>query len=133
MAMTGAPTSAIADLAACSGDRPSVSSRCCTASTTTIASSTTIPIARTSPNSVNVLIEKPSAVNAANVPTSEIGTTRIGINVARQLCRNRNTTSTTRAKASTSVVTTSFSDSVTNGVVLYGIEYCRPAGKRSAC
>jgi len=49
---------------------------------------------------------------------SEIGTARIGISVARQLCRKRNTTSVTSTKAMKSVFTTSFSDSVTNGVVV---------------
>src|SRR4030095_14086163 len=97
-------------------------SRCCTASTTTMASSTTMPIASTSPNSVSVLMEKPIAAKAPNVPMSEIGTTRIGITVARQLCRNRNTTNTTSTKAMISVLITSFSDSVTKGVVLYAIE-----------
>ena len=63
-------------------------------------------------------MEKPSAANAAKVPMREIGTTRIGISVARQLCRNRNTTNTTSTKAMSSVLITSFRDSVTNGVVL---------------
>src|SRR5205823_14769564 len=89
IAITGPPTSAIADLVASIGVIPPASSRCCTASTTTLASSTTMPMASTSPNNVSVLMEKPSAANAPKVPMSEIGTTRIGINVARQLCRNR--------------------------------------------
>ena len=62
-----------------------------------------MPMASTRPKSVSVLIEKPSAAKAAKVPMSEIGTTRIGISVARQLCRNRNTTITTSTKASNSV------------------------------
>ena len=45
-----------------------------TFSTTTIASSTTIPIASTRPNNVNVLIEKPSRYRKAKVPTTETGT-----------------------------------------------------------
>ncbi len=83
-----------------------------------MASSTTMPMASTMPNSVSVLMEKPSAEKAANVPTSEIGTARIGISVARQLCKNRNTTIATSRKASNSVLTTSFRDSVTKGVVV---------------
>jgi len=47
---------------------------CCTPSTTTIASSTTRPIARTRPNIESVLIEKPNSGNRTNVPTSETGT-----------------------------------------------------------
>ncbi len=77
-----------------------------------------MPIASTIPNSVSVLIEKPSAWNAANVPISEIGTTRIGIRVARQLCRKRYTTSTTSTNAMPRVIATSFSDSITKGVVV---------------
>ena len=42
-----------------------------TFSTTTIASSTTMPIASTRPNSVSRLIEKPSASMPANVATSD--------------------------------------------------------------
>ena len=96
--------------------------RSSTASTTTIASSTTTPIASTSPNRVSVLIEKPRAAKAAKVPTSDTGTTMTGMSVARQLCRKRYTTSMTSRKATPSVIITSFSDSMTNGVVLYGIE-----------
>ncbi len=118
IAITGPPTSAIAALVASMGVTPPWSRRCCTASTTTIASSTTMPMASTSPKRVSVLMEKPSAEKAAKVPMREIGTTTIGISVARQLCRKRNTTMTTSTKATKSVFTTSFSDSVTNGVVL---------------
>ena len=73
---------------------------CSTASTTTMASSTTMPMARTIPKSVSVLTEKPRRMNAANVPTRDTGTARIGIKVARQLCRKRNTTMSTSASAS---------------------------------
>ena len=45
-----------------------------TFSTTTIASSTTMPMASTSPNRVSVLIEKPKSSMNANVPTIETGT-----------------------------------------------------------
>ena len=60
-------------------------------------------MASTRPNSDSVLIEKPSSGKTANVPISETGTASIGISVARQFCRNRNTTMTTRTIASTSV------------------------------
>ena len=49
------------------------------------------------------------------------GTASIGISVARQLCRKRNTTSVTSSIASTSVITTSLIEAVTNGVVSNGI------------
>ena len=48
-------------------------------STTMIASSTTRPIARTSPHIVSVLIENPKAAIIANVATSETGIAIIGI------------------------------------------------------
>ena len=88
-----------------------------TFSITTIASSTTMPIASTMPNSVSMLIEKPSAVMPMKVPMIETGTARIGISVARRLCRNRNTTSTTSTSASKKVWTTSLIDACVNSVV----------------
>src|SRR5919205_305418 len=60
-----------------------------TFSTTTIASSTTIPIASTSPNSERVLIEKPLASITANVPTIEIGTAASGMIDARHVAQAR--------------------------------------------
>ena len=74
-----------------------------TFSTTTIASSTTIPIASTRPNMVSVLIENPSRGKKMNVPMSETGTVIRGMMVARKLWRNTNTTRLTRMKASISV------------------------------
>ena len=78
-----------------------------TFSSTTIASSTTMPIASTMPNNVSVLIENPNSSIAASVPISETGTASIGMIVARQFCRNTNTTAKTSSIASASVVTTS--------------------------
>ena len=62
MATTGPLTSSIACLAASLGERPNSAMLRSTFSTTTIASSTTMPIASTMPNRVSMLIEKPSAV-----------------------------------------------------------------------
>ena len=70
-------------------------------SMTTIASSTTSPVASVSPKSVSVLIENVSD----------------GMSVVRQSCRNRKMTSTTSAIATSNVVTTSLIDSLTNNVV----------------
>ena len=78
-----------------------------TFSTTTIASSTTMPMASTSPNNDSVLTEKPDASITANVPTIEIGTAASGITDARHVCRNNTTTMTTISVASSSVRTTS--------------------------
>ena len=88
-----------------------------TSSTTTIASSTTMPIASTSASSETVLAEKPSASITANVPISDTGTAISGISVARKLPRNRKTTITTRMKASIRVWTTSSMLSLTKAVV----------------
>ena len=52
-----------------------------TFSTTTIASSTMMPIASTMPNIVSTLIEKPATSITANVPSSAIGATMAGMSV----------------------------------------------------
>jgi hypothetical protein len=100
-----------------------------TFSITTIASSTTMPIARTSPNSVSVLMVKPSACSPRKVPMMLTGTAIIGITVARQLLRKRNTTSVTSSIASISVLTTSSIEAVMKGVVSNGTANRTPAGK----
>ena len=99
------------------------------ASTTTIASSTTRPTASTSPNSDSVLTENPTAGKNMNAPTSETGTVRSGISVARQLCRKMNTTSVTSAIASSSVFTISLAPSVTGTVVSSVSADCMSGGK----
>ena len=88
-----------------------------TASTTTIASSTTMPMASTRPNIVSVLTEKPSIGKNMNVPMSDTGTVSSGISVARRLCRKMNTTSVTRMTASKKVWMISSIDASTAGVV----------------
>ena len=99
-------------------------------SMTTIASSTTSPVASMMPNSVRVLIEKPSSLMKANVPISDTGIVTAGISVLRQSCRNRNITSMTKMMASTSVFSTSRMDSPTKVVVSKAISYSSPGGKR---
>src|SRR5271170_3131520 len=74
----GAVISAIAALTARIGGTPR-SRYFSTFSTTMIASSTTRPMARTSPQSVSVLIEKPKAAIIANVAISETGIASIGM------------------------------------------------------
>ena len=104
IAMIGATISPIAFLVASLAESSGSSSITrSTFSTTTIASSTTMPIASTSASSETVLALKPSASMTAKVPISETGTAMIGISVVRSLPRNRNTTSATRTNASTSV------------------------------
>ncbi|KAG1276757.1 hypothetical protein G6F64_014774 [Rhizopus arrhizus] len=62
-------------------DRPSSAMMRSTFSTTTMASSTRMPMASTMPNMVSTLIEKPSARITAKVPSSAIGATSAGISV----------------------------------------------------
>ena len=116
MPITGAETSSIALIVASRGESP-CSMPTSTASTTTIASSTTRPIASTSPSSESVLIEKPSIGKKMKAPISETGTAISGISVARQPCRNRKTTMITSTIASTSVCTISLMPSLTGSVV----------------
>src|SRR5579884_3399075 len=102
VAMMGLVTSLMARFAASGGDNPSAMLRS-TFSTTTMASSTTMPMASTKPNSERLLIEKPTASITANVPTSETGTAANGMMDARHVCKKRTTTMTTKTIASTSV------------------------------
>jgi hypothetical protein len=66
---------------ACSGGRPSSLMMRSTFSTTTMASSTTIPMTSTMPNMVSTLIEKPSTKSVAKLPSSATGTTSVGMMV----------------------------------------------------
>ena len=105
------PTSSIVRWAASKGDMPSRMLRS-TFSTTTIASSTTMPTASTRPNRDRLLSDTPKATRIVNVPTRETGIAMTGMIVARQLCRNRNTTPTTRRIATKIVTMTSWIDFV---------------------
>ncbi|CKS40024.1 Uncharacterised protein [Mycobacterium tuberculosis] len=81
-----------------------------------MASSTTMPMASTSPNRLSALIEKPSTCSTAKVPITDTGTASSGMMEARQVCRNRITTSTTSMMASSSVWITDSIDARTNCV-----------------
>ena len=116
IATTGPDTSSIALSVAALGSMP-CSMWCITASTTTIASSTTMPIASTSPSSDSTLIEKPSSGKKMKAPTRETGTVSSGISVARQFCRKMKTTRMTRKTASKRVWTISLMPSSTGMVV----------------
>ena len=82
-----------------------------------MASSTTMPMASTSPNKVRLFRVKPMAAMTANVPTMATGTAMSGISVERQFCKKISTTMATRMMASRSVLNTSRIDSLMNGVV----------------
>ena len=77
-----------------------------TASTTTMASSTTVPMASTNANSVSRFSENPARVTMTKVPISDTITEILGIIVALTFCRKKNTTRITRMIAMTSVSTT---------------------------
>ena len=100
-----------------------------TFSTTTIASSLRMPMATTMPNSDSRLSEMPNRCNPTQVPISATGTTSDGISVARQLCKNRNTTMVTSSSASTMLRTTLLTEVVMNGVVSKGTLQTTPFGK----
>ena len=102
VAMTGPVISAIALTAASFGERPSARWRLAF-STTTIASSTTIPIARTIPNSESIFSEKPMPFMIAKVPISDTGIAATGTIVARQSCKKTKITMTTNTTARASV------------------------------
>src|SRR5262249_52498219 len=89
VAITAPATSFIAtDAALCGSVIPSTMCRS-TFSITTMASSTTSPVASVIPNKVSVLIENPSSCTKMNVPISDTGIVIAGINVVRQSCKNR--------------------------------------------
>ena len=76
-------------------------------SITTMASSTTKPVAMVRAISERLLRLKPNRYMAPSVPTSDSGTERLGIRVARVLRRNTKITSTTRMTARVSSYSTS--------------------------
>ena len=99
-------------------------------SMTTIASSTTSPVARVMPKRVSVLIEKPRALAKAKVPISDTGMVTAGMTVLRSVCRKTKMTSTTRRTATPRVKRTSLSDSLTTRVVSKAMRNFTPGGKR---
>ena len=115
VATIGPVTSRIAWRVASSGFRPRAMLRS-TFSTTTMASSTTMPMASTRPKSDSAFSEKPNRRITAKVPISDTGTAISGMIEARQVCRNRITTSTTSSIASSSVCTTAWIEPRTNTV-----------------
>ena len=115
MAMIGPVTSRMALIVASRGLSPFSMLRS-TFSTTTMASSTTMPMARTSPNKDSALIENPNRYMNVNVPTIDTGTDSNGMIDARQVCRNRITTRTTRPTAISNVSITAAIDPRTKTV-----------------
>ena len=81
-----------------------------------MASSTTMPTASTRPNSDRLLSVKPNIAMKKKVPISDTGMATSGMMAARQVCRNRITTSTTSMIASTIVSCTASTDCWMNWV-----------------
>ena len=100
VAMTALVTSAIAREVATCGSECSIEICRCTFSMTTIASSTTRPVANVIPNNVRELIEKPKMRIKAKVPIRETGIVTAGMIVARQSSRKRKITAITMMTAS---------------------------------
>ena len=100
-------------------------------SMTTIASSTTMPVASTIPKSVRVLMEKSNALTKAKAPTNDTGIVTVGMMVLRQFWRKRKITRMTSRIASPSVFRTSRIDSRTTDVFSNAMRYWRPGGKFS--
>ena len=90
-------------------------------SMTTMASSTTNPVASVMPNRVSVLMENPSSLTKAKVPISETGIVTDGMIVLRQSSRNTKITRMTRTMASIRVTRTSRIDSPTASVRVEGV------------
>ena len=109
-AISRAPTSA-----AWTGVSPSSMWRC-TFSTTTIASSTTSPIASTMASRVSRLRLKPSASISMQPPMIDSGMVTTGIRTERSEPRNRKMTTITIATASISVRVTSLIEDWMNRV-----------------
>src|ERR1039458_3004544 len=113
VAMTALVTSPMAREVASWGSECSMAIWRCTFSMTTMASSTTSPVARVMPNRVSELMEKPKSLMKAKVPINETGMVTAGMMVARQSKRNRKMTTMTMAMASVRVVSTSRMESPT--------------------
>ena len=129
MAISALRSWRIARSAATRADTCSSSMMRSTFSMTMIASSTTIPIESTSPNSVRRLTVKPSTAIPKNVPMIETGTASAGMSVERHFCRKMYTTIVTRMIARKSVISTSWIEAVMNGVRSKPISQCTPGGK----
>ncbi|CAM4248350.1 hypothetical protein COSO111634_35830 [Corallococcus soli] len=100
-----------------------------TFSMTTMASSTTRPVASVRPKSVSVLSEKPNALTNMNVPSSDTGSVVTATSTLRQPCRKMKMTRTTRRMASPRALSTSSMEALTALVVSKATLYVRPGGK----
>src|SRR6516164_1491679 len=93
-----------------------------------MASSTTMPMTRTSANRVMRFMVNPRAAMAMKAPMMVTGTVVAGTSIPRRLCRNTTITMSTRMPAMIKVSYTLAMASLTNVVVSYGMAYFIPAG-----
>ena len=110
VAMTASPISEVASMAACFGVAPFSSTNRKMFSSTTIASSMTMPVASDSASIVMLLSVKSSARITAKVPMMEIGMARPAISVTRRLRMKRKTTSAASTPPSTRCIWISSND-----------------------
>src|ERR1700739_793241 len=116
VAMTALVTSLMARDVASSGFECSIAMCLCTFSITTIASSTTKPVARVTQKRVSELIENSNILLNMKVPISDTGMVTAGMIVARQSSRNRKMTTMTITMGSARVTITSRMESPTTVV-----------------
>ncbi len=121
VAMTALVTSPMAREVAFRASQCSAAMWRCTFSMTTIASSTTRPVASVMPNMVSELMENPNTLMKAKVPMSETGMVMAGMMVARQSSRKKKMTTITMTMASPRVTITSLMESPTTVVVSKGM------------
>ncbi len=100
VAMTARPISAVASAAASFGDSPFSSTNRNTFSSTTIASSMTMPVASESASIVMLFSVKPNTFMNVNVPMMEVGTASAAIRVTRRFRMKKNTTTLARSPPS---------------------------------
>ena len=131
VAIMGPVTSRIAAEVAALGDMP-FSILTCTASTTTMASSTTIPIAKTSPNNDIELTVKSKIGKNIKAAISETGIANVGIRVALQSCIKIKTTKITKTRAIIKVSIISSIPAIIGSVASNETSYLRSSGKVSA-
>ena len=101
----------------------------CTASTTTMESSTTVPITSTSAKRVIMLRLNPATKRNANVPTRDTMIEIVGMMVERRLWRKMNTTRITRRMASKRVLITLWIDASRKSLVLMRSAISNPLGR----
>ncbi len=126
--ITGSDMPLMACLVALNGEVMPSSNFACTASTTTIESSTTVPITKTRANSVRRLMENPAIIMKANVPISDTMILIKGIRVLRKSLRKISTMRITRMIASRSVSNTCAMDAYRKSLVLIIVTISIPLG-----